>query len=144
MVYKLGWLRQLREHAESWLTEAPEAQIVLGGDWNIAPRDEDVWDINFFEKNQMTHVTAEERAAFSGFLDAGYTDLARPYTPGPGIYTYWDYTSLRFQKRQGMRIDFMLGSAALAQRVQTAYVDKDERRGKGASDHAPVVAELAD
>lgn len=143
MVYKLGWLRQLREHAESWLAEDPEAQIVLGGDWNIAPQDEDVWDIHFFEKNQMTHVTAEERAAFTGFLDAGYTDLARPHTPGPGIYTYWDYTSLRFPRREGMRIDFLLGSPAVAKRVESAYVDKDERRGKGASDHAPVVVELS-
>ncbi|GFZ88513.1 exodeoxyribonuclease III [Nesterenkonia alkaliphila] len=144
MVYKLAWLRQLREQAADWLAEDPEAQIVLAGDWNIAPLDTDVWDIEFFEKNQMTHVTQPERDAFGEFLEAGFADIVRPHAPDPGIYTYWDYTSLRFQKRQGMRIDFMLGSAALAQRVQTAYVDKDERRGKGASDHAPVVAELAD
>lgn len=142
MSYKLTWLNQLREHAESWLTEDPQAQIVLAGDWNIAPQDSDVWDIDFFEKNQMTHVTAEERAAFNEFLDAGYADVVRPHTADPGIYTYWDYTNLRFAKREGMRIDFLLGSPAVAQRVESAYVDKDERRGKGASDHAPVVVEL--
>ena len=143
MVYKLDWLRQLREHASAWLTEDPEAQVVLAGDWNIAPQDGDVWDIEFFEANQMTHVTEPERAAFHEFLDAGYADLARPHTADPEIYTYWDYTNLRFQKRQGMRIDFLLGSPAVVEQVQGAYVDKDERRGKGASDHAPVVVDLS-
>ncbi len=142
MVYKLAWLRQLREHAADWLREDPQAQIALAGDWNIAPQDDDVWDIEFFEDNQMTHVTEDERAAFRAFLEAGYADVVRPHTPGPGVYTYWDYTNLRFQKRQGMRIDFILGSPALAQRVRAAHIDKDERRGKGASDHAPVVVEL--
>ncbi|NDK31529.1 exodeoxyribonuclease III [Nesterenkonia haasae] len=142
MVYKLEWLRRLRRHAEAWLTEDPDAQIVLAGDWNIAPEDQDVWDIDFFEKNQLTHVTDDERAAFQGFLDAGYADVVRPHAPGPGVYTFWEYTSLRFQKRQGMRIDFHLASPTLARRVENAYVDKDERRGKGASDHAPVVMEL--
>ncbi|WP_146340190.1 exodeoxyribonuclease III [Nesterenkonia sp. NBAIMH1] len=143
MTYKLGWLDRLRDHAEAWLTETPDAQIVLAGDWNVAPEDEDVWDIDFFEKNRLTHVTDEERAAFQGFLDAGYADVARPYTPGPGAYTFWDYTSLRFQKRQGMRIDFLLASPALADRAADAFIDKDERRGKGASDHAPVIADFS-
>lgn len=143
MSYKLQWLQQLREHAHTWLTEDPQAQIVLAGDWNIAPHDEDVWDIDHFQKNELTHVTDPERAAFHEFAEAGYADVVRPYAPGPGVYTYWDYTSLRFQKRQGMRIDFHLASPAVAARVQNAYIDKDERRGKGASDHAPVVLELA-
>jgi exodeoxyribonuclease III len=142
MDYKLQWLRQLRENAESWLAEDPQAQIVLAGDWNIAPGDEDVWDIDYFEKNQLTHVTESERKAFQEFEEAGFADVVRPHTPGPGVYTFWEYTSLRFQKRQGMRIDFHLASPALAARVKHAYVDKDERRGKGASDHAPVVMEL--
>ncbi len=143
MVYKLAWLRQLRDNAAEWLQQDPQAQIVLAGDWNIAPEDDDVWDIEFFEKNQMTHVTAEEREAFSALVEAGYTDVVRPHTPGPGVYTYWDYTSLRFQKRQGMRIDFLLASPAVAERVESAHIDKDERRGKGASDHAPVVVDLS-
>ncbi|TLP74332.1 exodeoxyribonuclease III [Nesterenkonia sphaerica] len=143
MEYKLRWLRQLREHAQSWLAEDPHAQIALAGDWNIAPEDDDVWDIDFFERNQLTHVTAAEREAFQEFVQAGFTDVVRPHTPGPGVYTFWEYTSLRFQKRQGMRIDCHLASPALAARVRHAYVDKDERRGKGASDHAPVVIELS-
>lgn len=142
MVYKLAWLRRLREQAASWLEEDPQAQVVLGGDWNIAPQDDDVWDIEFFEKKQMTHVTEEERAAFQGFIEDGFADVVRPHAPGPGIYTYWDYTNLRFPRREGMRIDFLLSSPAVSQRVESAYIDKDERRGKGASDHAPVVMKL--
>ena len=68
---------------------------------------------------------------------------ARPYTPGPGTYTYWDYTQLRFPRREGMRIDFALCSPALAQRVSGASIDRQERKGKGASDHAPVVVDLS-
>jgi exodeoxyribonuclease-3 len=68
----------------------------------------------------------------------------RPHAPGPGVYTYWDYTRLAFQKRRGMRIDFILGSPAFAARVTGALIDREERKGKGASDHAPVLVELAD
>ena len=74
----------------------------------------------------------------------GYADVVRPHTPGPGVYTYWDYTQLRFPRREGMRIDFLLGSAALAQRVTGAEIDRQERKGKGASDHAPVVVDLVE
>lgn len=142
MSYKLAWLEQLRSQASSWIDQDPNAHVVLAGDWNVAPQDDDVWDIDFFERNQMTHVTAQERQAFNAIIEAGYSDVVRPHTPGPGIYTYWDYQSLRFQKREGMRIDFLLSSPAVAQRVSHAYIDKDERRGQGASDHAPVVIEL--
>nr|WP_231366370.1 exodeoxyribonuclease III [Zhihengliuella flava] len=142
MPYKLTWLDTLKGHAESWLAENPQAQIALMGDWNIAPQDDDVWDIDYFQENQLTHVSAPEREAFTAFLDAGYTDVVRPHTPGPGVYTYWDYTQLRFPKRQGMRIDFVLASPALADRVKTAWIDREERKGKGASDHAPVVVEV--
>src|SRR5215204_255719 len=71
-------------------------------------------------------------------------DVVRPYAPGPGVYTYWDYTQLRFPRREGMRIDFILGSPALAARTTNALVDREERKGKGASDHAPVIVDLAD
>ena len=95
----------------------------------------------FYENR--THVSAPERAAFQAVLDAGLTDVVRPFTPGPGVYTYWDYTQLRFPKRQGMRIDFALGSPTFTARVTGAFVDREERKGKGASDHAPVVVDLA-
>lgn len=143
--YKLNWLAALRDTAASWLVDAPDAPIALVGDWNIAPADEDVWDMAAFDGK--THVSAPERAAFSALADAQFTDVVRAFVPGPGIYTYWDYTRLAFQKRRGMRIDFVLGSPAVAARVTHAEIVKDERRpGKpgsiAPSDHAPVVVEL--
>jgi exodeoxyribonuclease-3 len=140
MDYKLEWLAALRQACQGWLAADPDAQVLLGGDWNVAPTDEDVWDPAFYEGK--THTSPAERAGFNGVVDAGFADVVRPHAPGPGIYTYWDYTQLRFPKRQGMRIDFLLGSPALAGRVTGAYIDREERKGKGASDHAPVVVGL--
>jgi exodeoxyribonuclease-3 len=141
LVYKLEWLARLREAGEEWLATDPAAQIALVGDWNIAPDDGDVWDMAVFADS--THVSPAERAAFQAVLDAGFTDVVRPHAPGPGVYTYWDYTQLRFPRKEGMRIDFVLASPALASRVTDARVDREERKGKGASDHAPVVVDLA-
>lgn len=137
-VYKLDWLARLRDAAAGWVGD----QTALVGDWNIAPQDDDVFDMAVFAK--ATHVTPPERAAFAAFLEAGYTDVARPHTAGPDVYTYWDYYRQRFERNRGMRIDFVLGSPTLAQRVTSAFVDRDERAGTGASDHAPVVVDLAD
>ncbi|QLY30693.1 exodeoxyribonuclease III [Nocardia huaxiensis] len=140
--YKLEWLAALRTAGTDWLAQDPDAQIALVGDWNIAPTDDDVWSPEFFEGK--THVSQPERDAFTAFEKTGFTDVMRPLHPGPGVYTYWDYTQLRFPRKEGMRIDFILGSPALAARVTDANVDREERKGKGASDHAPVVAVLAD
>lgn len=138
--YKLDWLASLRDTAAGWLAEDPQAQICLMGDWNVAPLDEDVWDPGFFAGK--THVSAPERSAFQAVVDAGYSDVVRPHTEGQ--FTYWDYTQLRFPKKQGMRIDFALASPALADRVEAAAIDREERKGKGASDHAPVLLGLTD
>jgi len=140
--YKLDWLAKLRADAQAWLSADPDQQIALVGDWNVAPTDDDVWDPAFFEGK--THTSQPERDAFHAFADAGFTDVVRPHAPGPGVYTYWDYTQLRFPKKQGMRIDFVLGSPAFAARVTGAEIDRNERKGKGASDHAPVIVDLAD
>jgi exodeoxyribonuclease III len=135
-VYKLDWLARLRESAHDWL----EGDTALVGDWNIAPQDEDVFDMAAFAKD--THVTPPERAAFQAFLDDGYADVVRPHAPGPDVYTYWDYYRQRFERNRGMRIDFVLGSPSLAGRVSGAFIDRDERAGTGASDHAPVIVDL--
>ena len=95
-----------------------------------------------FVREGYTHVSPPERAAFHAFEEAGFQDVVRPRHPGPGVYTYWDYTGLAFPKKKGMRIDFQLCSPALAGTVTDAFVDRDERKGKGASDHAPVVVEI--
>ncbi|CAN5625693.1 exodeoxyribonuclease III [soil metagenome] len=140
--YKLAWLQALRTSAAGWLAEDPERPVALTGDWNIAPQDEDVFDIAQFAKS--THVTPPERAAFQAVVDAGYADVVRPLHPGPEVYTYWDYYRQRYERNRGMRIDFVLGSPAFAARVTGAEIDRDERGGKGASDHAPVIVDLAD
>jgi len=140
MVYKLEWLARLRDHAAAAVGAGTPAAVM--GDWNIAPQDEDVWSMSYYL--DKSHVSPGERAAFQAFLDAGYVDVVRPHTPGPGTYTYWDYTMLAFQKRRGMRIDFILGTPAFAARVTGAAIDREERKGKGASDHAPVVVQLDD
>jgi exodeoxyribonuclease-3 len=142
LAYKLAWLDRLRTAATAWLAEDPDAQIALTGDWNIAPFDEDVFDMSRFTTS--THVSPEERAAFRAFLDGGYVDVVRPHAPGPDVYTYWDYYRERFERNRGMRIDFILGSPALADRVTGALIDSEERAGKGASDHAPVIVELGE
>lgn len=142
MLYKLDWLGRLRDAAHGWLEKDPGAQVALMGDWNIAPFDEDVWSMEFYA--DKSHVSPGERAAFQAIVEAGYQDVVRPYAPGPGTYTYWDYQRLRFAKKEGMRIDFVLASPALAARVTHAEIVRDERKGKAPSDHAPVVVDLSD
>jgi exodeoxyribonuclease-3 len=138
--YKLDWLGHLRAASAGWLAADPSAQVSLMGDWNIAPQDDDVWSMDYYEGK--THVSVPERAAFEAIVEAGYADPVRPLLPGPGTYTYWDYTQLSFPKKRGMRIDFALCSPALAARVNGALIDREERKGKGASDHAPVILDL--
>jgi exodeoxyribonuclease-3 len=136
-VYKLDWLARLRTAAQEWR----DGDTALVGDWNIAPTDEDVFDMAQYAKS--THVTPPERAAFQAFLDDGYVDVVRPHAPGPDVYTYWDYYRQRFERNRGLRIDFVLGSPTFAKRVTGALIDREERAGTGASDHAPVVVDLS-
>ena len=136
--YKLAWLEALRHCVINWLSADPERALALAGDWNVAPRDEDVWDMSVFEG--ATHVSAPERAALAALARAGLTEVTRERVTN---YTYWDYQRLRFPRNEGMRIDFVYGSAALAARVTGAAIDRDERKGKGASDHVPVIVDLA-
>ncbi|MFT4246070.1 MAG: exodeoxyribonuclease III [Micrococcaceae bacterium] len=138
--YKLEWLATLEDNMKTGLKANPEAKIVLAGDWNIAPTDIDVWDMEVFEGH--THVSDKERQAFQNFLDLGFTDSGRTFYGEPGKYTYWDYKALSFPKKKGMRIDFMLTSKAL--KVKEAWIDREERKGKGASDHAPILLDFED
>lgn len=135
--YKLDWLRTLREDVAAWLSEDPGLPLALVGDWNVAPRDEDVWDMVAFEG--ATHVSSPERAAFVAFEQVSMEEVTRSRVTN---YTYWDYQKLRFPRNEGMRIDFVYASAALAARVRDAAIDRDERKGKGASDHVPVIVEI--
>ena len=135
--YKLAWLAALRESAGQWLAEDAGQSLALAGDWNVAPQDEDVWDMSVFDG--ATHVSEPERAAFRAFEEEGLSEVTRGRVTN---YTYWDYQKLRFPRNEGMRIDFVYGSAALASRVTGAAIDRDERKGKGASDHVPVIIDL--
>ena len=131
--YKLEWLANLAEQGRGWLADK-SAHIALVGDWNVAPLDEDVWDMGAFQG--ATHVSAPEREAFAAFAADGWVEVTRERITN---FTYWDYQKLRFPKNQGMRIDYAYCSPALAARVTGAQIDRDERKGKGASDHVPVI-----
>ena len=136
--YKLAWLEALARVTEAWLAEHDGEPLALMGDWNIAPLDTDVWDRSVFEG--ATHVSPPERAAFARFEALGLTDVVRPLVPNG--YTYWDYKQLRFPRNEGMRIDFVLGSAAFGDLVTGASIERNERKGDAPSDHVPVVVDL--
>ena len=136
--YKLEWLDRLAAVTAETLENEPDVPLALMGDFNIAPLDTDVWDINFFAGS--THVTPEERQAFEAFEQIGLQDVVRPRIPEG--YTYWDYQQLRFPRNEGMRIDFILGSEAFAEKVKSASIEREERKGEGPSDHVPVVVEI--
>ncbi len=135
--YKLAFLEALREAGQQRLAEEPDLEVALVGDWNVIPTDDDVWDPELFEGG--LYVTPEEREAFFAFERAGFTEVSRQFATN---YTFWDYQQLRFPKNQGMRIDFVYASNALAKRAIAGEIDRDERKGKGASDHVPVIVEF--
>ncbi len=135
--YKLRWLEALR----STVDEERGAERVVLGDFNVAPTDEDVWDIERFAG--CTHVTAPERQALSALLETELTEVRPRALKYDVPFTYWDYRALGFQKNKGMRIDLAYTDRTLSEAVTDAYVDREERKGKGASDHAPVVLDIA-
>jgi exodeoxyribonuclease-3 len=137
--YKLQWLSALEQYTRDSLTANPDLALALVGDFNIAPTDADNGDpavVVGFD----THVSPPEREAFAALADAGLTDLVRPLVPTG--FTYWDYKRLRFPRNEGMRIDFVLGSHALAGAVTGATIHRNERKGALPSDHVPVVVDL--
>jgi exodeoxyribonuclease-3 len=134
-VYKLAWLAALRDLVAS----GPEATVVCG-DVNVAPADADVFDPDAYVG--QTHVTAPERAALGALSDVGLRDVVRERWPAERVFTYWDYRAGMFHQDCGMRIDLVLASAPVADRVRAAWVDRKARKGKGPSDHAPVIVDL--
>ena len=133
--YKLAWLASLRE----MVAAGPEATIVCG-DMNIAPTDDDVFDPDAYVG--QTHVTQPERAALQELESLGLRDVVRDRWPNERVFTYWDYRAGMFHQDLGMRIDLVLASPTVADRVQAAWVDRKARKGKGPSDHAPVIVDL--
>ena len=137
--YKLEWLARLADETRAWIAANPDQPLALMGDFNIAPLDTDVWDIGFFAG--ATHVSQPERDAFQALQDAGLIDALR--TRGVEGYTYWDYQQLRFPRNEGMRIDFILGSAAFDSLVTGGAIHRNERKGDAPSDHVPLTVDLA-
>jgi exodeoxyribonuclease-3 len=136
--YKLAWLAALRESLAADL--AGGRPLVVCGDFNVAPTDADVWDPALFVDS--THVTAPERQALADLLALGLTDVVPQPMKGPNPFTYWDYRAGMFHQDKGMRIDLVYATADLAGAVKSAYIDREARKGKGPSDHAPVVVDL--
>jgi len=136
---KLAWFERLAR----WLADAADAKqpLVLGGDFNVAPTDDDVWDPAACHGG--THVSDAERAAFSRLCEWGLLDAYHRHHPQPGRYTWWDYRAGNFHKNFGMRIDHLLVTAPVAERVVWAEIDREARKGKPVpSDHAPLVIDL--
>jgi exodeoxyribonuclease III len=137
--YKLRWLAALKDAVAA--DAAASRPFALMGDFNIAPTDADVWDPAVFVDS--THVTSPERAALAELRETGLTDVVPTIAKGPHPFTYWDYRAGAFHKNMGMRIDLVYANAAFAASVSDAWVDREARKGKGPSDHAPVIVDLS-
>lgn len=136
--YKLQWLAALRATAER--EARADTPYAILGDFNVAPKDEDVWDISLFDN--ATHVTQAERDALTALRDTGLTDVYPRALKYDIPFTFWDYRQLNFPKNRGMRIDHIYANPAFAAAVTDTYVDREARKGKSPSDHAPVVTDL--
>ena len=136
---KLAWFRRLRR----WLdeTQSPDAPILLGGDYNVTPTDDDVWSPA--RAHGGTHVSERERDALADLRAWGLVDTYRELRPERGRFSWWDYRAGMFHRNEGMRIDLLYGSAPVASRVVWAEIDREARKGPPTpSDHTPVVIDL--
>jgi len=137
--YKLEWLAALRAALKSPVESG--TALAVCGDFNVAPSDSDVWDPAAFVGS--THVTPAERKAVADLVALGMRDIVPQPMKGPNPFTYWDYRAGMFHKDMGMRIDLVLATPTVADRVGHAYIDREARKGKGPSDHAPIVIDLS-
>ncbi|MEM1166970.1 MAG: exodeoxyribonuclease III [Planctomycetota bacterium] len=134
-VFKLAWMAALERYLRE--TEDLDAGLVLTGDFNVAPRDADVAKPEKWAESVLCHPDA--RGAYEQLVALGLRDVFAEHHPAGGVFTWWDYRRLAFPKGDGLRIDLALVTPALAERCVEARVDRDERKGKQPSDHAPVV-----
>ena len=138
--YKLAWLERLNAHAaELYATGAP---VVLAGDYNVVPTDLDIYPTKSWDRNAL--LQPESRAAYQRLLAQGWTDAIRALHPKEPMYTFWDYMRNRWERDGGLRLDQILLSSTLTERLQSAGVDRQTRGMEGASDHAPVWVRLRD
>ncbi len=138
--YKLSWLERLGQHLEN--TSDPEDAVAVCGDFNVAPEDRDVWSPERFSGS--THVSEPERRALAHLADWGLEDALRIRHQEDRLYTYWDYRAGDFHQHRGMRIDLVLVTKPLANRVAYVLIDRFARKGKLPSDHAPLLVDFED
>jgi len=136
--YKLAWYGRLTKCLRE--KEGAIERVVICGDFNVAPNDEDVHDPALWRGAIMC--SDDERAAFRVLCEVGLADTLRLHHPEPGIFSWWDYRMLSFPKNRGLRIDAILAGRELAAKCSNAGVDREMRKGKDPSDHAPVWAEF--
>ena len=136
--YKLRWLKRLRTRMAA--LSAEEVPAIVTGDFNVIPRDEDVWSVPAMAEDAL--MQPESRDAYARLLGEGWTDALLTHYPRGGIWTFWDYQAGAWQRDHGFRIDHALLSPELADRLIACGVDKDHRGREKASDHAPVWVEL--
>lgn len=136
--YKLKWYARLKNCLRA---DASSNDVVLCGDFNVAPEDDDVYDAALWRGAIMC--SDGERAAFRQLCESGFVDTLRLHHHGVGPFTWWDYRMLAFPKNRGLRIDAVLASEPLAKRCTAAGVDREMRKGKEPSDHAPIWAEFS-
>jgi exodeoxyribonuclease-3 len=138
--YKLSWLDRLRAHLVA--DTDPGADVIVTGDFNIAPEDRDVYDPAKFVG--ATHVSEPERERLRALLHWGLVDLFRHQHPdAESVYSWWDYRAGDFHQGRGLRIDLVLGSRSVTDRLEWSTVDRNARKGQSPSDHAPVIVDLA-
>src|SRR3954454_25407289 len=138
---KLHWLSSMYDWVSA--THTPDDPLVICGDFNVAPTDRDVWDAKRFVGS--THVTEPERKAVTRLVEWGLEDtFRRVYPDADGLFSYWDYRAGDFHQHRGMRIDLVLATPPVAERITWAGVDRNARKGTGPSDHAPVIVDLRD
>ncbi len=137
--YKLRWLERLRTYLDTRCD--PAAPLALCGDFNVAPEARDVFDPEAMAGDTLFHPDA--RAAYERLLSWGLVDTFRLHNQEAGLYSWWDYRMLGFPKNRGLRIDLILATPSLAARVESSFIDREERKGKQPSDHAPVVVRIA-
>lgn len=138
--YKLNWMERLHTRLQTELKE--NEHVILTGDFNVAPFDDDIERVDEYGGSVLANDEVRER--LRGYLALGFVDTFRPFFELGGTYTWWDYRARGFERNNGMRIDHLLATPELAKNVIGAGVDRGEREGKGASDHAPVSVEFDD
>jgi len=137
--YKLAWMARLNRHAAGLL--ATGLPVVLAGDYNVVPTPADVYPTRSYDDNAL--LQPAPRAAFRALVAQGWTDALRAVHPDGPVYTFWDYRRNRWPRDAGMRLDHLLVSPSLRDRLRGAGVDRAVRGADGASDHAPVWVEIA-